>query len=59
MTIAMTALVASNKLGARLVGGDAHFVGVSIDSRTITKGELFIAIKGENRSEERRVGKEC
>ncbi len=48
MTITMTALAASNKLGARLINGDANFIGVSIDSRTITKGELFIAIKGEN-----------
>jgi UDP-N-acetylmuramoyl-tripeptide--D-alanyl-D-alanine ligase len=48
MTIAMTALAASNKLGARLVNGDTNFFGVSIDSRTIAKGELFIAIKGEN-----------
>ena len=48
MTIAMTALAASMKLDARLVNGDADFVGVSIDSRTIVKGELFIAIKGEN-----------
>jgi UDP-N-acetylmuramoyl-tripeptide--D-alanyl-D-alanine ligase len=48
MTIAMTALDVSNKLGARLVNGDADFFGVSIDSRTIAQGELFIAIKGEN-----------
>jgi UDP-N-acetylmuramoyl-tripeptide--D-alanyl-D-alanine ligase len=48
MTIAMTALAASNKLGARLIGSDANFIGVSIDSRTVAKGELFIAIKGEN-----------
>jgi UDP-N-acetylmuramoyl-tripeptide--D-alanyl-D-alanine ligase len=48
MTIAMTALAASNKLGARLINGDANFIGVSIDSRTVVKGELFIAIKGEN-----------
>jgi UDP-N-acetylmuramoyl-tripeptide--D-alanyl-D-alanine ligase len=48
MTIAMTALAASNKLGARLANGDANFIGVSIDSRTVAKDELFIAIKGEN-----------
>jgi UDP-N-acetylmuramoyl-tripeptide--D-alanyl-D-alanine ligase len=48
MTIAMTALNASNKLGARLINGDANFIGVSIDSRTVAKDELFIAIKGEN-----------
>ena len=48
MTITMTALAASNQLGARLINGDANFIGVSIDSRTVNKGELFIAIKGEN-----------
>jgi UDP-N-acetylmuramoyl-tripeptide--D-alanyl-D-alanine ligase len=48
MTINMTALAASNKLGARLIGSDANFIGVSIDSRTVAKDELFIAIKGEN-----------
>ncbi len=47
MTIAMTALATSMKLGAVLVNGDANFMGVSIDSRTVAKGELFIAIKGE------------
>jgi UDP-N-acetylmuramoyl-tripeptide--D-alanyl-D-alanine ligase len=48
VTITMTALAASNKLGARLINGDANFIGVSIDSRTVAKDELFIAIKGEN-----------
>lgn len=48
MTIAMTALAAANKLGARLVNSDTNFTGVSIDSRTVAPGELFIAIKGEN-----------
>ena len=48
MTITMTALAASNQLGARLINGDANFIGVSTDSRTVAKGELFIAIKGEN-----------
>ena len=31
-----------------LVGGDASFVSVSTDSRSINKGELFIALKGPN-----------
>jgi UDP-N-acetylmuramoyl-tripeptide--D-alanyl-D-alanine ligase len=28
--------------------GEATFAGVSIDSRTVSRGELFVAIKGEN-----------
>lgn len=35
-------------LTAQLVGDDVTFEAVSIDSRTINKGELFIAISGEN-----------
>lgn len=31
----------------KLVGEDLFFSGVSIDSRTIKKGELFLAVKGE------------
>ncbi len=31
----------------RLVGADAAFAGVSIDSRTIGAGELFFALRGE------------
>ncbi len=48
MTINMTTAAAAQQLGARLVNGDASFTGVSIDSRTVTAGELFIAIQGEN-----------
>lgn len=48
MTINMTAAAAAHQLGARLINGDATFIGVSIDSRTVAKGELFIAIRGEN-----------
>jgi len=33
--------------GGRLVGTDATFAGVSIDSRTLTTGELFFALRGE------------
>ncbi len=33
--------------GARLVGGDAAFEGVSTDSRTAPAGALFVALKGE------------
>ncbi len=34
--------------GGQLSGADASFNGVSIDSRTLKAGELFIAISGEN-----------
>ncbi len=47
MTINMTAAAAAHQLGAHLINGDVHFIGVSIDSRTVAKGELFIAIQGE------------
>ena len=33
--------------GARVSGGDARFTGVSIDTRTIGAGQLFVAIAGE------------
>ena len=33
---------------ARLVGTDARFSGVSTDSRSVSPGELFVAIRGEN-----------
>jgi len=33
--------------GGRLVGGDRDFGAVSIDSRTIGAGDLFVALKGE------------
>ena len=36
--------------GAELLSGDIkdELTGISIDSRSISKGELFVAIKGEN-----------
>ncbi|MCA1246675.1 UDP-N-acetylmuramoyl-tripeptide--D-alanyl-D-alanine ligase [Massilia sp. MS-15] len=34
--------------GARLVGADAAFEGVSTDSRTAPAGALFVALKGEH-----------
>jgi UDP-N-acetylmuramoyl-tripeptide--D-alanyl-D-alanine ligase len=37
----------SEKLNGQLHGDDAQFAGVSIDSRKISAGELFIAIKGD------------
>jgi UDP-N-acetylmuramyl tripeptide synthase len=33
-------------LNARLVGADASFDGVSIDSRAIKPGQLFVALTG-------------
>ena len=37
-----------NVLNSTLVNSNVNFNGVSIDSRTIKKGNLFVAIKGEN-----------
>jgi UDP-N-acetylmuramoyl-tripeptide--D-alanyl-D-alanine ligase len=31
----------------RLAGGDAEFAGVSTDSRTLERGQLFVALRGE------------
>ncbi|MBP5106554.1 Mur ligase domain-containing protein, partial [Pseudomonas protegens] len=36
----------SAPLDARLIAGDARFSGVSIDSRAIQAGQLFIALTG-------------
>ncbi len=33
--------------GGRLAGSDADFSGVSIDSRTLERGQLFFALRGE------------
>jgi UDP-N-acetylmuramoyl-tripeptide--D-alanyl-D-alanine ligase len=38
---------AAKAIGARTVGADARFTGVSTDSRSVGKGELFVAIRGE------------
>ena len=46
--IMMTAADAAMKLGAICINGDAGFTGVSTDTRSIAKGELFVALKGEN-----------
>jgi len=43
MSLAETAVV----LGARLRGGDAPFEAVSSDSRTLARGALFVALRGE------------
>jgi UDP-N-acetylmuramoyl-tripeptide--D-alanyl-D-alanine ligase len=38
----------ATKLGAPAVNGNASFASVSTDSRRIGKGELFVALRGEN-----------
>ena len=35
-------------LNSKLINSDIEFKNISIDSRTTNKGDLFIAIKGEN-----------
>lgn len=44
--ITLSAQQASEILNAEYCGADVSFTGVSIDSRTITAGNLFFAIKG-------------
>jgi len=41
------AATVAQAISARLEGGNAWFDGVSIDSRLVRPGELFVAIKGE------------
>ncbi|MEW6687645.1 MAG: UDP-N-acetylmuramoyl-tripeptide--D-alanyl-D-alanine ligase [Pseudomonadota bacterium] len=43
----MSLAEAAHAIGGRAVGPDARFGGVSTDSRTLGKGELFVAIRGE------------
>jgi UDP-N-acetylmuramoyl-tripeptide--D-alanyl-D-alanine ligase len=38
---------AAAAVAGRLAGGDAEFRGVSIDSRTLEPGQLFVALRGE------------
>jgi UDP-N-acetylmuramoyl-tripeptide--D-alanyl-D-alanine ligase len=38
---------AANAVDARLVGGDVDFSGVSTDTRTLKRGNLFVALRGE------------
>jgi len=37
-----------SQLDAKLIGSDATFTSVSIDSRTLKPGDLFVAVQGEN-----------
>ncbi|MED7667351.1 UDP-N-acetylmuramoyl-tripeptide--D-alanyl-D-alanine ligase [Pseudomonas moraviensis subsp. stanleyae] len=46
MLKALTLSELTNALEARLIGADASFGGVSIDSRAIQPGQLFIALTG-------------
>ncbi len=43
----MTLLEAAQAIGALALGPNVPFLGVSTDSRNVTQGDLFIAIKGE------------
>ena len=43
----MSLAEAAAVLGASVRGGDARFRGVSTDSRTLRRGELFVALRGE------------
>ena len=39
---------ATNVMNGRFFGKDSQFTSVGTDSRSITKGQLFVALKGEN-----------
>ena len=43
-----TLAVAADSMHGKLHGADDTFVGVSIDTRTLQQGELFIALQGPN-----------
>ncbi len=43
----MTLVALADQVDGILQGPDTEFDGVSIDSRTVTPGELFVAIRGE------------
>ncbi len=44
----MTLAALAREIGARFRGDDCPFQGVSIDSRTLQPGELFVALRGPN-----------
>ncbi len=43
----MSLAEAAAAMGARAVGGDVRFDGVSTDTRSVAGGQLFVAIRGE------------
>lgn len=43
----MTLLEAAQAIGAMATGPNVPFIGVSTDSRSVARGDLFIALKGE------------
>ncbi|MBX3649804.1 MAG: UDP-N-acetylmuramoyl-tripeptide--D-alanyl-D-alanine ligase [Burkholderiales bacterium] len=43
----MTLATAATVVGGELCGADVHFSGVSTDSRSIRRGDLFVALHGE------------
>jgi UDP-N-acetylmuramoyl-tripeptide--D-alanyl-D-alanine ligase len=45
--MARTLAAVAEKLDARLIGDDAGFASVSIDTRKLDDGDLFIAVKGD------------
>ena len=49
LDVDLTAAIVARAMGGRLAGGpaDAPIRGVSIDTRTLARGDLFIAIKGD------------
>lgn len=47
---------AATAIGARLVGEDVSFASVSTDSRTLERGALFIALRGERFDGRRFIG---
>jgi len=44
----MSLAEAAAAMGARTVGGEARLDGVSTDTRSVARGELFVAIRGEH-----------
>ena len=46
--MARTLAAVANELDVRLIGEDASFGSVSIDTRELDDGDLFVAVKGEN-----------
>jgi len=47
---------AASAIGARLIGDDVRFYSVSTDSRTLERGALFVALRGERFDGRRFIG---